>query len=347
MSFDMRGCSPQSAHRVLAEAWTATVDDYTTVLTASPDGALLAVGTATGRLFVFEARSGALRFQVLAHPHGVSSMSWSPVGHVLATGGQDGRALLFDRQGRVRAELAGDASPVDYVAWAPDGRHLATASGRLTRVWSKSAEPIWKTDPHESAVTGLAWNRRGTEFATASSGGLHLFRLSPTTRTRRFPRRGSLISLAWSPTDAIVACGTDEHSVHFWRVRTGRDSEIATFPAKPRALSWDATGRLLATSGNVTVNVWPFDGGGPEGMPPIQLVGHHALCTAVAFGPREETLASGGDDMVVLVWSPRHSTAPSACGLLEDTVTGLAWAADERFLVGTDAVGTVRAWHIG
>ncbi|HEY8943350.1 MAG TPA: WD40 repeat domain-containing protein [Polyangiaceae bacterium] len=345
MSFDVRGCSPQPAHHALAVAWTVSVNDYTTALAASPDGTLLAVGSATGRLLVFEARSGALRFQALAHPHGITSIRWSPVGHILATGGQDGRALLFDPFGRVRAELAGDASSVDHVAWAPHGRYLATASGGVARVWNESGEPIWKTDPHESAVTGLGWNRRGTEFATASSGGLHLFRVAPTVRARRFPRRGSLTSLAWSPTDAIVACGTDEHSVHFWRVATGRDSEIATFPAKPRALSWDAMGRLLATSGNVTVNVWSFDRGGPEGMPPIQLVGHQALCTAVAFGPREETLASGGDDMTVLVWSPRRETMPRACGLLEDTVTGLAWTADEEFLVATDAVGTVRAWH--
>jgi WD40 repeat protein len=346
VSSDLRICKPGSARNAFPEAWTVTVNDYPTAVVPSREGELLAVGTATGRLLVLEAESGALRFKTLAHDNGVSSIGWSPSGQVLATGGQDDRARLFDAEGYELAELAGDGGSVERVTWAPDGRHLATASRGIARVWTCSGDPVWKTDPHESTVTGLSWNSRGTHFATASSGGLHLFCVSPRPQMRRFPRRGSLLSLAWSPTDAIVACGTLEHSVHFWRVATGQDSEISRFRSKPRGLAWDAGGRLLATSGDLAVNVWPFDLGGPEGQPPIQLLGHEALCTTVAFHPHATTLASGGDDMNVLVWSPRKATTPIAVGPLEDTVTTVVWTPDARFLVGADAAGTVRAWRV-
>jgi WD40 repeat protein len=330
----------------LREAWTASVGNYATALSVSHDGGLLAIGTGGGMLFVFDAKSGALRFQVSAHAGGVLSLDWSPRTRVLATAGQDGCARLYDARGEQLAELRGSAAWVEHVAWAPDGEKLATASGRVVCIWTASGALAWKTDAHESTVTGVAWNRRSTEFVTACHGGAQLFRVGPESKTRRFPWRGSLISLAWSPSGAVLACGTQERSVHFWRLSTGQDSEISGFPSKPRALAWDAGGELLATSGDTTVNVWRFDEKGPEGRPSIPLVGHDAVCTALAFHPNDALLASGADDMQVLLWDPRKTSSPVGSASLDETVTGLAWALGGNRLIGVDAVGTARAWCV-
>jgi WD40 repeat protein len=143
----------------------------------------------------------------------------------------------------------------------------------------------------------------------------------------------------------VIACGTQEHSVRFWRLESGQDSEIHGFPSPPRALAWDASGRLLATGGDVTVSVWVFGDGGPEGKRPIRLAGHRALCTVLAFHPEQSLLASGGDDMSVMLWDPVRSTESVALGRLEDTPTGLLWTPGGKLLIGTDAAGTVRAWR--
>ena len=328
-----------------APSWTASVANYATALSVSHDGGLLAVGTGGGMVFVFDAESGALRFQVSAHPGGVLSLEWSPRARVLATAGQDGCARLYDAQGSKLADLFGTAAWVQLVAWAPDGEKIATASGRVVCIWTALGVLAWKTDAHESTVTGVAWNRRSTEFVTACYGGAQLFRVGPETKTRRFPWRGSLVSLAWSPSGSVLACGTQERSVRFWRLSTGQDSEISGFPAKPRALAWDADGTLLATGGDTTVSVWSFDERGPEGRPPIRLVGHDAVCTALSFHPTESCLASGADDMTVMVWDPRRSCFPASHGLLEETVTAVAWALGGRTLLAVDALGTVRAWR--
>lgn len=335
----------QAACPALTEAWSATLDDYATTLATSHDGRLLSVGTASGYVFVFDVDSGACRFRTLAHSSGVLSLGWSPQQRVLATGGQDGRAQLLDDNGRLLSEMVMEPEAVKHIAWSPNGRRLVTATGSIARVWSATAEAVARTDPHEGALTGLAWNSRGTELATACYGGVQLFRTGSPSRTRRLPLREDLISLAWSPTDAVIACGTQERSVHFWRIASGRDSEIYGFPSPPRALAWDASGQMLATGGDVSVNVWVFAHGGPEGKPPIRLTGHQALCTTLAFHPQECCLASGGDDMSVLLWNPARSTKPAAFGLLEDTLTGIVWSPDGRRLVGADASGSVRAWH--
>jgi len=330
----------------LPVSWAAELSEYSTSLSVSSDSTLVAVGTAAGELCVFETQTGALRFRVDAHPGGIFAVEWSPKERLLASAGQDGNARIYDAEGKQLAALPGGSAWVEYLAWSPNGKWLATAAGRIARLWTSSGAPLLETQPHESALTGLAWNRNSTELATACYGGVRLFEVGERAHSKHLAWPGSLISLSWSPTGSVIACGTHERSVHFWRLRSGRESEMSGFAAKPRALEWDTEGRLLATSGDSTISVWSFDGKGPEGKPPIELIGHRALCTTLAFHPKSPRLASGSDDTGVLIWEPRNQRTPLGFGFLEETVTALAWAHGGRLLIGSDAMGTLRAWDV-
>jgi WD40 repeat protein len=326
-------------------AWSATVGDYATALSISNDGNLASVGNAAGHVHVFDVQTGAIHCRIRAHSGSVMAAVWSPTEARLATAGQDGVARLYDSQGAELATLSGGAAWVEHVAWAPDGKRLATGAGRSLRLWTNQGEPLLEVPDHESTLTDMAWNRKGTELATACYGGVRIFKTRANEPSRHLPWQGSLISLAWSPDDAVIACGTQERSVHFWRLAKNRESEMSGFAAKPRALSWDAAGKLLATGGDTAVGVWVFEGKGPEGKAPIELTGHQALCTALAFHPQLPRLASGADDTGVIVWDPRQATTPVAFGFLEETVTRVAWSPNGKLLVAADAAGTVRAWR--
>jgi WD40 repeat protein len=329
----------------LPVVWTQRVYDYATALTASNDGSLVAVGTGSGEVQVFDCHTGRLHFKTSAHAGGVLGASFSPRAQVLATVGQDGYARLHDAAGQVLAEIFGGAPWVEQLAWAPDGRHFATSSGRTARVWTKDGAPICETEAAESTITGIGWNRKSSQLATACYGGVRIADARAGKTLRHFAWQSSLISLAWSPNDTVIACGTQECSVHFWRVASGKDSEMSGYASKPRALAWDADAAMLATGGDAAVSVWSFRGKGPEGKPPTMLVGHEALCTVLAFHPKVPLLASGGDDTRVLLWNPRSPERQLVgCGLLAETVTGLTWTQGGKLLVATDAEGTLRAW---
>jgi WD40 repeat protein len=158
--------------------------------------------------------------------------------------------------------------------------------------------------------------------------------------------KGSLISMAWSPDAKVIACGSQDSSVHFWRLASGNDSQMSGYPFKPKALAWDRESKLLATSGDATVTVWDFRGKGPEGTRPIQLEAHKGVCTSLAFSPHGGMLASGGQDLSVLLWEPRKSSKPLRFAFLEDEVTGLCWHPERPTLVGADASGMLFAWDI-
>jgi WD40 repeat protein len=339
--------SPSVPHSALPIVWSRHVDDYVTTLTGSPDGALVAVGTSCGDVHVLDAATGDVIFKHNAHPGGVCSLKFSPVSCLLATCGQDGYGRLFDDAGALCGELSGGGAWVEQLAWAPDGTQLVTTSGQTARVWSKDGRPVFETETASSTLTGVAWNSQGTQLATASQGGVRVFDGRRGKPLMRLPWKASLISLAWSPNDAIIACGTEERSVHFWRLDTGKDSEISGFASNPRALSWDRHSELLATAGAPLVSVWPFSGKGPERRDPILLRGHEALCTVLSFHPEQQRLATGGDDAGVLIWSPSASAAPIASTQLYETVTALTWLQPGRLLVASDSSGYIQATFVG
>ncbi|HEY3822284.1 MAG TPA: WD40 repeat domain-containing protein [Polyangiaceae bacterium] len=325
--------------------WRAQVGDYATSVGYSADGSLVAVGAASGEVQVFDAATGRLRWKTLAHPRGVLALSWSPTACVLASAGQDGMARLHLEDGSRFAELPGKAGWVEQLAWSVDGRKLATASGKTVRLWDADGSPLLETEPHESAVTGVAWNKSGTELATCCYGGVHLWNVAAGTCSRHLPWKGSLISLAWSPDDRVMACASQDCSVHFWRLGTGQDSEMTGYRFKPKAMAWDARGSLLATSGDATITCWDFAGKGPEGTAPIQLQGHRTQVMHLAFSHRKALLASGGQDPSVLLWSPRKAKTPTGYAFLEDEISGIAWDPGQRSVAAIDAAGHVGCWQ--
>lgn len=324
--------------------WRAQVDDYATSVGFSADGSLLAVGAASGDVQVFDGRTGQLRWTTTAHPGGVLALQWSPAACVLATSGQDGAARLYLEDGAGLAELPGKAAWVEQLAWSPDGGKLATASGKTVRLWTADGSPLLETEAHTSAVTGLAWSKAGDRLATCCYGGVHLWDVAANKKARHLPWKGSLIALAWSPNDKVIACASQDCSVHFWRLGTGNDSEMKGYAFKPRALAWDSQGSLLATSRDATITCWDFTGKGPEGTRPIQLEGHKTQVTHLAFSPRKAFLASGCQDPSILVWQPRKGRKPIGYAFLEDEISGLVWEPGLRSVAAIDAAGHVGCW---
>jgi WD40 repeat protein len=162
---------------------------------------------------------------------------------------------------------------------------------------------------------------------------------------RQLPWQGSLICVAWSPDDKVIACGSQDCSVHFWRLDDGDDSEMTGYPLKPKTLAWDARGALLATGGDLAITVWDFAGNGPEGTRPIQLEAHRGALTQLTFHPNRALLASAAQDCGVMLWEPRKRTTPVAYALLHDTVTGLSWDRAGARLAASDATGQIATWQ--
>jgi WD40 repeat protein len=206
--------------------------------------------------------------------------------------------------------------------------------------------PLHETEDLASSVAGIGWHPDGSAVAAASYGGLYICPTGAAAKIRHLRWKGSLLSVAWSPNGHIIASSSQDCSVHFWRLNTGKDSAMSGYPLKPKALAWDAASTLLATSGHATITLWQFRGKGPEGSKPIQLEYHAAPCTQLAFQPTGTLLASGGQDSAVAIWDPLRAHSALRVAYLDDEVTALAWQPQGQRILAGDARGSLTCWEL-
>lgn len=324
----------------LAGAFTLQVGDYATCVAWSRDGRALAIGDASGRLTVVDAAGKSL-FEEHAHEGGVQALGWVDDG--LVTGGADGAVRLRRPDGTARLDLPGSSKPgvawVEHVAISARGDRFATAAGRTARLWTSRGEPIFETEPHLSTVTAVSFGPKSDELATCCYGGVHVWTVREAAVARHLAWKGSLVALVWSSTGKVIACASQDSSVHFWRLPSGADSSMSGYPFKPKAIAFDAQGKLLATGGGAEITCWDFMGKGPEGSRPIVLEAHQAQITQLAFHPRRGLLASAAQDTGVIVWEPRKGLKPLRYGFSEDAASGLAWSPDGSHLAVVDGSG--------
>ena len=335
---------------VLRGGWSAAVDDYAIAGGWTRRGEALVVADAAGGVYAFDGKSGASAWaRQGAHEGGVLAMAVHPSGPTFATAGQDGRVLVWG-VAEGQAQLAIEVGPgwVDNVAWSPDGRWLAASCSRQVRAYGADGGEAWRSDDHPSTVSAIAWSGAG-ELATACYGRVAFFDASTGELRQTLEWKGSLVSMALSPDGDVVACGSQDNSVHFWRRSTEQDSMMSGYPGKPSALAFDAAGTLLATGGGDRVTVWNFRGGGPEGTRPGVLELHVQPVTTLAFARRGLRLASGGRDGAVVVWSLQKNGegGPIGAAVLPGVVADLYWRPDGRALAALDAGGGVTVWRIG
>lgn len=330
----------------LTEAWVVHAGDYPTAFAVAPNGLRVAVTTTAGELFLADARSGKVVARERADPAGQASAAWAPSGSLLASAAHGGLITLRDANGAAIGTVAGPWSAIDHLLFLGDPERLAVVSGSTLWISARDGTMALEVTVHDGPINTLALSSRGDQLALAHAEAVAVLSLERGLLKKVLPCAGSPISLAWSPSDTMLASGTADHRVRLHHLAGGRDSEIVGFSSQARRLSWMANGQRLAVAGAAPVSIWSFEGNAPTAARPLWLRGHQALCTTVAFHPSQELLATGGDDKRVLVWTPVADSAPRGLGTMEDTVIALAWVLRGDVLVGADTLGTIRAWRL-
>ena len=337
---------------VLRRGWSATVGDYAIAGGWTQGGEALVVGDAAGGVYAFDGKSGATRSGRSPTVHDGGVLAWRCIRAkrpCLRRSGQDGRVLVWSAtDGQIRhTDRCRGATGSRTSRGRPKGQWLGASSARQVRVYGADGTEVWRSDDHPSTVSAIAWSG-AEELATACYGRVSFFDGANGAVRQKLEWKGSLVSMVLSPDGDIVACGSQDNSVHFWRRSTEQDSMMSGYPAKPSALSFDETGTLLATSGGEAIMVWSFKGSGPEGTQPGTLVCHVRSVTTLAFARRGNHLASGGRDGAVVVWAVKTDGEgrPAGAAVVDDVVAQVYWRPDGRALAALDAQGGVTAWRV-
>lgn len=334
---------------VLRNNWNIEVDDYVIACEWAEDGNILLVGDVAGGVNALDGKTGKTLWQKSSlHEGNLLAMRVSPNGKLFATSGQDGCILIGETtEGSVIETIELGQGWVEHLEWSKDGMSLAASISKNVYIFDCKGREKWKSEQHSSTVSAIAWSRND-ELATACYSKVAFYDVIKNKTKQTLQWKGSLISMKLSADGDIVACGSQDNTVHFWRRSTGQDSMMSGYRGKPSSIAFDSTGKLLATGGSETITVWSFENDGPEGTTPGQLYHHQSFVSDFSFAPQGKRLASGARDGSLAVWGLKNDGHGGSIGTsqMSAQVSTIAWRKDSRALAAGDARGLVITWKV-
>jgi WD40 repeat protein len=333
----------------LEPRWSVDFEDYVVDVSWSSDGRGIAVAGGEGRVAVVADPAGKPTMRELGeHTMGALAVAWQPGGATVASSGQDS-ALAFweaDSGTEIRRVRPGTAW-TEHLAWSPDGKRLAVATGKALSLWDAAGERVLDLAATDSTIAAIAWDKPGRDLAAAMNGGVVVYRATQQPPTaRRYPWGAACLTAAFSPNGKLLASGVQDGSVHFWYLASGKDSQMRGYGSKVQLTAWSANSRYLATSAGPEIIVWDFGGKGPEGTRPQQMNGHTERIEAMAFHPTQGWLATGGRDWRLSLWLPGKAEIAIDAHLTDSEVTTLRWSPDGRLLAVGERKGGLAAYEL-
>jgi WD40 repeat protein/predicted Ser/Thr protein kinase len=240
------------------------------------DGKRWASCSADGTIHLHEVAGGRV-LSLNGHTGEVWFVAYSPDGTWLASGGKDGTVRFWDAAtGKAVGQPIQCPGGVSWLAFHPDGEHLAVASAGdpVVKIWRVKpgvdfqAEIVSKLggggQGHTQTVTSVAFNKDGTRLASAS----------------------------------------EDQTVRIWEVETGNELHVLRGHARAVvgvAFHPDGT-RLASASHDQTVRLWDT----VTGQEALSLKGDTRFNYSIAFSPDGHRLAAGSVDGVKVWYAPHN-----------------------------------------
>ncbi len=273
------------------------------------------------------------------------------VGRRLAMMPDDGPLISALVKRITTIKIAETTSPVQSVAFSPDGQRIATGSNDTTvRMWdAATGQPIG--DPmkgHTDKVTSVAFSPDGKRIISGSWDKTVRVWNADTGQPVGGPMTGHIdkvTSVAFSPDGWRIVSGSADKTLRLWDAGTGQPvgGPMTGHIDKVTSVAFSPDGwRIVSGSADKTLRLWDAGTGQSVRGP---MTGHTDAVLSVAFSPNGKRIASGSDDTTARVWDAATGQLVGA-PMTGHTgaVFGVAFSPDGNRIVSASTDTMVRMW---
>ena len=253
--------------------WGSGIDDLRVVdlpgelisSAISPDGKLVAIGFADGKLQVLSMSTFGTKWQNDdEHTTYVKNISFSPDGKQFATASFDNTIKLWQTEdGKLLQTFEGHTAAVHAVTFSPNGKFIASASyDDRIGLFEVGVEEGKFHEAHEGYVHSVFFgNESKTLLSAGVDGAIRLWNIQtwPPELIRDFPKSSERIMwAALSPDNTRIAAVGRDQLVHIYNTETGEEEHaFVGHEQTVWRVEFSADGGQVATvSSDATVRFW-------------------------------------------------------------------------------------------
>lgn len=338
-----------------------THSDFVMDADFSPDGTQLAVLTWDNFLQIWDIEAGTLVHDPLKVPDSVANFSvavaWSPDNRYILMGDVLGNIRFADVStgALIDFTLSRHSDHIREIVYSPDGTLFASVSHDNTLIlWNAGdGQPLTERpiQVHSNQVNGVAFSPDGKQLVTVGlDERVVLFDMDKPNLLGQLilTHDGDVQQVIYMTSqNSILSTGFDGN-VYLTDMESG-ESEVAFTPEIGRitsaSLSSDET--LLAIASDMGVmQLWDMATRTPLTE---AFTAHSSTIFSIAFNPDGTKLASGGDDLLVLIWDVPSLVAGEIDNFTAyeghtDGIFAVAWHPTEPILASGSRDDTIGLW---
>ncbi|MCG6138273.1 MAG: caspase family protein [Nostoc sp. LLA-1] len=325
----------QERNRLTHDAWVTSVS-------FSPDGQILASGTADNRIQLWHSDGSPLS-TLAEHSDSVNSVSFSPDSQTLASASTDKTVKLWSRDGKLLRTLIGHLHGVNSVSFSPDGKMIATGSNDNTaRLWTRDGNLLVTLVGHSRSINSVSFSPDGDTVASASDDGtIKLWSLDGRLLKTLPAHTREVLDVIFSPDGQTIASASADQTIKLW----SRDGKLQRIIEGHDASVWEVRfspdGKMIASaSADKTIKLWTRAGNLLGTLP-----GHNHEVNSLSFSPDSTRLASASDDHTVRLWKIETALPQTLYGH-QGSVNDVSFIANGKTIASISTDNTMKLWNL-
>jgi WD40 repeat protein len=279
----------------------------------------------------------------------VLAIAFSPNSRLLATGGKDNLAFVFDPGIQKAVLRIPNENWVTDLAFSPDSTWFVTVSNdKRIRVWDiKSGEERLRM-LQDSFIDEVQVSANGQWIATTGSDKtVRVWNASTGAEMFRIPLNGTGSVLAFDKTDKYIVSGDDSGEISIWDISVMPvASNFVQFNGLIGSAQFNGTGDAIIASDDH--RLWVLNPAAfspltprPQGKPVREMKG---AITHLTLSPDSTRIALSTAQNELMLYNIKNRTVINI--KYDDLVTSLAFTADSSKLIVGNTAGKLQLWDV-